>query len=206
MKNLRYTILTAVLLIATVASASAQTKLATVDMKKLFNDYYKTKLAQTSLEGRKTELRKEIKDMAADLDKAQADYKQLVEQAGDQAISADERAKRQQAVADKAKDINSQQSSLNQFQRQAEAQLGDQSQRMSANLVGEIQKYVADQAKSGGYSVVLNSASVETVVYANASNDITAAVLAQMNAGAPIDLTTPPTSSGASLKIGTNAP
>ena len=206
MKNLRYLILTAVLLIATVASASAQTKLATVDMKKLFNRYYKTRLAQTSLEGRKTELRKEIKDMADGLDKAQTNYKQLVEQANDQAISPDERAKRQQAVTDKANEINNSQNSLNQFQRQAEAQLGDQSQRMSANLVGEIQKYVADQAKSGGYSIVLNSASVETVVYANGSNDITATVLAQMNAGSPIDLSTPPASSGASLSMGTNAP
>ena len=206
MKHLRYTILTAVLLIATVISAGAQTKLATVDMKKLFNGYYKTKLAQTSLEGRKTELRKEIKDMADGLDKAQTDYKQLLDQTSDPAISADERAKRQQAAADKAKEINSSRAALDQFQRQAEAQLGDQSQRMSASLVGEIQKYVADQAKSGGYSVVLNSASVETVVYANASNDITAAVLAQMNAGAPIDVTAPPTSSGAALNIGTNAP
>ena len=78
MKNLRYTLLTVVLLVATVVSASAQTKTATVDMKKLFNGYYKTKLAQASLESRKTELRKEIKDMADGLDKAQADYKDLL--------------------------------------------------------------------------------------------------------------------------------
>lgn len=202
MKNLRYLILTAVLLIATVASASAQTKLATVDMKKLFNGYYKTKLAQTSLENRKTELRKEIKDMADGLDKAQTDYKQLLDQASDPAISDDERAKRKQAAADKAKEINTSRGALDQFQRQAEAQLGDQSQRMSANLVGEIQKAVADKAKAGGYSVVLNSASVETVVYANAGdNDLTAAVLAQLNAGAPIDVTNPATTDDSSPKL-----
>jgi len=202
MKNLRYLILTAVLLIATVASASAQTKLATVDMKKLFNGYYKTKLAQTSLENRKTELRKEIKDMADGLDKAQTDYKQLLDQASDPAISDAERAKRKQAAADKAKEINTSRGALDQFQRQAEAQLGDQSQRMSANLVGEIQKAVADKAKAGGYSVVLNSASVETVVYANAGdNDLTAAVLAQLNAGAPIDVTNPATTDDSSPKL-----
>ena len=88
MKNLRFTILTVVLLVATVVSASAQSKVATVDMKKLFNGYYKTKLAQSSLESRKTELRKEIKDMADGLDKAQTDYKQLLDLASDPAISA----------------------------------------------------------------------------------------------------------------------
>jgi len=206
MKYLRYTILTLALLVATVVSASADTKLATVDMKKLFNDYYKTRLAQTSLEGRKTELRKEIKDMADGLEKSQADYKRMLDQASDPAISADERDKRKQATADKAKEINSSRAAIDQFQRQAESQLADQSQRMSANLIGEIQKAVADKAKAGGYSMVLNSGSVEVVVFANNDNDITTNVLAQLNAGAPIDVSTPATGIGLPLNISTNLP
>lgn len=178
MKNLRFTILTVVLLLATVASASAQSKVATVDMKKLFNGYYKTKLSQTSLENRKTELRKEIKDMADGLEKSQADYKQLLDKANDQTLSADERAKNRIAADDKAKEINNSRAAIEQFQRQAESQLGDQSQRMSVSLVGEIQKAVADKAQAGGYSMVLNSASIEVVVFANNDNDITASVLA----------------------------
>jgi outer membrane protein len=205
MKNLRYLILTVVLLTATAVSASAQTKLAVVDMKKLFNGYYKTKLAQTSFNNHRADLRKEVKDMADGLDKAQADYKKLLDQANDPAISADERDKRKQAAADKAKEISDSQANFDQFQRRAESTLGDQSQRMSANLVSEIQKAVADKAKAGGYAVVLNSASVETVIYANAGdNDLTAAVLAQLNAGAPIDVTTPAsTNDDSSLKFDT---
>ena len=201
MKNLRYFTLTVALLVATVISASAQSKVATVDMKKLFNGYYKTKLSQTSLENRKTELRKEIKDMADGLEKSQAAYKQLLDKANDQTLSADERAKNRIAGDDKAKEINNSRAAIEQFQRQAEAQLGDQSQRMSVSLVGEIQKAVAEKAKAGGYSMVLNSASVEVVVFANTDNDITASVLAQLNAGAPIDVTAP---TGVPLNISTN--
>lgn len=201
MKNLRYLVLTLVLLLAMIVSASAQTKVATVDMKKLFNGYYKTKLSQTSLENRKTELRKEIKDMADGLEKTQADYKQLVDKANDQTLSADERAKNRIAGDDKAKEINNSRAAIEQFQRQAEAQLGDQSQRMSVSLVGEIQKSVAEKARSGGYSMVLNAASIEVVVFANTDNDITASVLAQLNAGAPIDVTAP---TGVPLNISTN--
>jgi outer membrane protein len=207
MKNLRYTILIVTLLVTTILSAGAQTtqaKIATVDMKKLFNGYYKTRLAQASLEGRKTELKKEIKDMADGLDKAQTDYKQLVNQASDPALSDDERTKRQQAATDKAKEIDNSRAALQQFQRQAEAQLADQSQRMSADLVGEIQKAVAAKAKADGYSIVLNSGSIETVVYAGGDNDITTSVLAQLNAGAPIDVSTP--STGVPLNISTNLP
>jgi outer membrane protein len=203
MKNLRYTLLTVVLLVATAVSASAQTKVATVDMKKLFNGYYKTKLAQASLETRKTELRKEIKDMADGLDKAQADYKQMVDQASDPSISADERDKRKQATADKAKEISNSRAAIDQFQRQAEAQLADQSQRMSTDIVGEIQKAVADKARAGGFSLVMNNASTEVVIFAGADTDITPSVLAQLNAGAPIDVTTPATT-GVPLNISTN--
>jgi outer membrane protein len=206
MKKLQYLILAVALLTAAACSANAQSKIATVDMKKLFNGYYKTKLAQTSLESRKTELRKEIKDMADGLDKAQNDYKKLLDQASDPALSADERDKKKQESLDKAKEINSSKAALDQFQRQAEAQLADQSQRMSGNLVAEIQKAVAEKAKTGGFAVVLNSTSVETVVYAGTDNDLTGPVLDQLNAGAPIDVSAPAASSPLPLNISTNMP
>ena len=203
MKNLRLMLLTGVLLVAMAFSAAAQTKVATVDMKKLFSNYWKTKQATASLESRKTELRKEMKDMADSLEKAQADYKQLLDQSSDQAISADERDKRKQAAVDKAKEINTTTGTLKQFQAQAESQLADESQRMSGNLVVDIQKAVADKAKAGGYTVVMNAANTEAFIYVSPDNDLTDAVLAQLNAGAPIDLTKP---SGAALNISTNLP
>jgi outer membrane protein len=203
MKKFCLCLLTAAVLTVALTAAAADSKVATVDMKKLFNGYYKTKLAQTSLESRKAELRKEIKDMADGLDKAQADYKQLLDQAADQALSADERDKRKQAAADKAKEIANSRTAIEQFQRQAESQLADQSQRMSGNLVTEIQKAVADKAKAGGYTAVLNAASNEVVVYAGDANDLTAAVIAQLNAGQPVDVT-PSAGSGVPLNISTN--
>jgi outer membrane protein len=205
MKNLRYSILTVALLVAMAFTASAQTKVATVDMKKLFSGYYKTKMAQTVLENKKTALRKEIKDMADGLEKAQADYKQLLDQANDQVLSAEEREKRKQAATDKAKEIASSRNAIEQFQRQSETTLADQSQRMSSGLVNDIQKAVADKAKAGGYSLVLNAGTSEVVVFSSGDNDITAAVLAQLNAGAPIDVSTPSTGLPFS-SISTNTP
>jgi len=96
MKKFIAPFLTVALLLTLATAAHAQTKVATVDMKKLFNGYYKTKLAQASLENRKTELRKEIKEMADGIEKAQAAYKQLLEQSNDLSLSADERDKRKQ--------------------------------------------------------------------------------------------------------------
>jgi outer membrane protein len=190
MKNFRMLVVAAAVM-AMALSVSAQSKVATVNMKKLFDGYYKTKMAMTALQKKNDDLRKEIKDMADGLDKAKTEYKQLLDQANDQAISSDERDRRQQAATAKAKEVNDSQVAIEQFQRQAQAQLSEQSQRMTENLVADIQKAVGDKAKGSGFSMVVNAGNPEAVVYASSDNDITDSVLSQLNAGAPIDVTKP---------------
>jgi outer membrane protein len=190
MKMLRTTILTTLLLAILSVPALAQSKIATVDMGKLFKGYWKTRQAEVALNKRVADLQKEIRDMADGLDKAQADYNQLLDQANDQALSADERTKRRQAAADKLKEINNSKTTIDQFNRQAQSQVLDQRQRMTANLVSEIQKAVGDKAKADGYTLVVNSAVTEAVVYSS-GDDLTDTVLKQLNAGAPIDLGQP---------------
>src|ERR1035437_981248 len=129
MKNIRNIVLTISLLAFLSVPAFAQTKTASVDMKKLFNGYWKTKSDQTLLE---------------------------------------------------------------------------KSQRMSGNLVADIQKFVADKAKAGNYTLVLNSAATEVVVYSDTGADITDSVLKQLNEGAPIDVTKPV--GGMPFNISTNLP
>jgi Skp family chaperone for outer membrane proteins len=207
MKKISHLILVTALL-AFALSASAQQKIATVDMKKLFNGYYKTKMAQIAIDKDKSEASKDLRDMSEALDKAKEDYKQMLDQANDPAISADEREKRKAAAADKARDLNTRQVNFESYSRTAQSQLADKSQRMISNLVTEIQKYVSDTAKSGGYALVLDSSAssanlTPNVLYADASVDITADVLARENSGAPVDFSKP----AAGLSgISTNAP
>ena len=186
MKKISHLILVTLLLTIAI-SASAQQKIATVDMKKLFNGYYKTKMAQIAIDKDKADARKDLKDMADGLDKAQTDYKQLLAQADDPTISDVERQRRKQAVADKAKAINESKAAYDQYSRQAEVQLQDQVQRMTSNLLVDIQAAIKTKAKLAGYSLVLNSTS-DAVVFDAGEADLTADVLAQLNAGAPIDL------------------
>ena len=204
MRKLCLTILTVCLLAVMTVSASAQTKIVSVDMKKLFDSYWKTKQAQSALESRLTELRKEIKDMTDGLEKTQNEYKQLLDQATDQAISPDEREKRKQSAGDKAKEMSNSKIALDQFQRQAEAQLADQKQRMSSNITTEIRNVVTAQAKASGATVVLNANITDIIVFTDPATDITDNVLKQLNAGAPIDVTKP--AAGLPLNISTKAP
>jgi outer membrane protein len=198
MKILR-TILPAFLLMTVLSgSALAQTKIATVDLKKLFDNYYKTKLAQAAIQERAAQLDQDEKSMKDDLKKNSDGYQQLLEQANDQALSADERDRRKQSAADKLKELQASKAAIDQFDRQAQITMGDQRQRMRGNILTEIKAAVTTKAKAGGYTLVFDTAA-ETVngtmaiIYTNGDNDLTDAVLSQLNAGAPIDVTKPAT-------------
>jgi outer membrane protein len=187
MKKLTLAFLTAALLAATAISAEAQSKVASVDMKKLFSGYWKFKQSNTILEDRKASLYKDLKAQADELEKKSTAYKQLLEQANDPLISTAEREKRKTTAAVKSKEVNEAKVGLESFQRQAQTTLAELEQRLSGNLLAEIQKKVAARAKSGSYSAVLNIAATEIVIYTDPTADITESVLKDLNADAPPD-------------------
>ena len=204
MKNFLRTIVPAVLLLTLFGgSALAQTKVATVDMQKLFVNYYKTKQAQAAILDLVNQLTKDDNGYKDDLKKATDDYQQLLAQANDQAISADERTRRKQAAAEKLKHLEESRTAIDQFDRTAQSRLDEQRQHMSEKIRADIQSHVDAAAKAGGYAIVLNTASEgisigsatmnvpSSVIYSISEVDLTAVVLKQLNAGAPIDMTTP---------------
>ena len=201
MKNvLRVLLLTVAVMAWFGSSALAQQKIATVDMRKLFDGYWKTKQAEAALNDRKSELDKEDRSFLDNLHKDRDAYQKLLDTANDQAISADERDKRKQAAADKYTEIQNSQATIVQFERQAQATLAEQTQRMRTSIIDEITAAVSAKAKAAGYTMVLDLAGqsvnqTPVVLYSDGQNDLTAAVLAQLNAGAPIDLTAPATNS-----------
>jgi outer membrane protein len=177
-------------------SALAQTKIATVDLKKLFDNYYKTKLASAALDERRSQLDKDDKSMKDDLKTGSDDYQKLVQQANDQALSADERDRRKQSADDKLKQLQASKAAIDQFERQAQTTLGEQRQRMRDNILVEIKAAVSTKAKAAGDTLVIDTAAetvngTMAVVYSVGDNDLTDAILAQLNAGAPIDLPKP---------------
>jgi Skp family chaperone for outer membrane proteins len=210
MKYLRTTVLTVSLLAFLSVPALAQTKIGTVDLRKLFDGYWKTRQAQVTLNDRRTQLDKDDKSMRDDLKKSGDEYQKLLEQANDQAISAEQRDKHKQAAADKLKQLQDSKAAIDQFERQAQVTLSEQSQRMRENILGEIKAAVAAKAKAAGYLMVIDAAAetanaTTAVVYSSGENDLTDDVLKQLNAGAPIDLTKPVASNTVPSLVGTNS-
>ena len=189
-------ILTVTLFAALAGAAAAQTRIASVDLSKVFTDYWKTKQATLALEERKADLIKELESFNDEKKKLLEQYQKLNAEANDQAVSTEERDKRKKATEAKLKELKDSDESIKQFTARSDTDLKSQFQRMRNNVLGEIKETVNAKAKAGSYSLVLDSAA-ETIngtrvfLYSNGENDLTAAVLEQLNAAAPPELAKP---------------
>lgn len=180
------------------SAASAQAlKIATVDVGKVFTNYYKTKLAQANITDQQNRMIKDEDDMLNNLKQGDTDYKSLLAAASDQALSADERDKNKNAADAKLKELQDTRASLDEYDRSAKERLADQVQRVHDKLLEEIRAAVAAKAKAGGYNMVLDSGAqsvggAPVLIYNSGQVDLTDDVLKQLNAGAPINLPTIP--------------
>jgi outer membrane protein len=202
MKNVFRMMVPAVLLLTFLSgTALAQTKVATVDLQKLFDNYWKTRQANAAIQDQLTQQAKDEASWKDDLKKATDKYQQDLAQANDPAISADERDRRKQAAAEELKQLQQRQAAIDLTARTAQARMADQSQHMSEKIRADIMADIAAAAKAGGYAIVLNTAAEginigagritvpSAVVYNVSEIDLTDTVLKQLNAGAPIDMT-----------------
>lgn len=209
MRNFLRMLFPAILLLAlTSLPAFGQNKVATVDLKKLFDNYYKTKLATQAIQERANDMDKDYTSMAQNLKKKSDQYEQLLESANDPAVSDQERQRRKASADDLLKQLQENKASIDQYERQAQMTLADQKQRMRDNILDEVKKVVADKARAGGYTLVLDTAAetvngTPTIIFTTGEGDLTADVLKQLNAAAPPDL--PESTEPAPVFLSTNS-
>lgn len=175
------------------APAFGQSRMATVDLRKLFDNYWKTKQADAALKERAGELDKSHKDMLDDWKKAKDDYAKLLADANDGAVSSEEKDRRKKAAEDKLKDIKDLEDNIKQFELQARTSLDEQRRRMRENILGEIRTALNAKAKAGNFAMVVDVAAqtineTPVILFSAGENDLTDGVLSQLNAGAPVEL------------------
>jgi outer membrane protein len=192
MSYLRKVILALILGPMLCTAVHAQGKVATIDLRKVFDNYWKTKQADAALKDRAADMEKEHKNMLDDWKKAKDDYQTILADANNQALSADERDRRKKSAEDKLKFIKDTEDSISQYERQARSTLDEQKRRMRDNILGEIRNVLNALAKSNSYAMVVDTAAESAnntpiLLYTDNSNDLTDKVLSQLNAGAPAD-------------------
>lgn len=193
MRNVLRVLLPGVLLLSLLgSSACAQGRIATIDLAKVLEKYWKREQAEAVLKERLADMEKEFKNMGADFTKARDEYQKDLAAASDQAVSQDERDKRKRAAEDKLKYLRDQEDTMKQYRAQATATLDEQGRRMRENILAEIRTIVNAKAKTAGYAMVVDTAAesakgTPVVMFNTGENDITEAVVSQLNTTAPAD-------------------
>ena len=170
-------------------------KIATIDLRKVFDNYWKRQEAQAALQKRGADFDKELKGMMGDYNKLQDDYKKLLESANDQSVTPEERDRRKAAAQNKMAEIDTSKNSIRTFEDNAREQIETQRKRMRDSILDDIRTAVKAKAQSGSYTMVIDVAAesangTPVLMYNSGDNDITDAILSQLNINAPPPSTT----------------
>lgn len=173
--------------------ALAQTKIAVVDLKKVFDGYWETKEADTQVKERQADFKKVRQGMIDDYQKANDEFRKLIDSANDPALSTEERDKRKKSAESKNVELREIEQSVKQYDQQSQNTLSEQTRRMRDNIVRKIREVIDAKAKAGGYTLVLDVAGegvafTPIVLYSNGENDLTEQVLAQLQSTKPTTL------------------
>lgn len=179
----------AALFFATLA-AEAQSRIATVELTKVFEQYWKTKRAKLALADRETDLKKDLDEMQEAHKKLVQQYQKQLVDANDQAVSSEERDKRKKALEGKAKEARDSEETLKQMASRSRADLDQMAKRMMEDVLKDIRQAVAAKGKAGGFAFVVDSTAKSTsnadvFLYNSGESDLTAAIIDQLNAAAP---------------------
>jgi outer membrane protein len=174
----------------------AQVKIGTIDLKKVFDGYYKTKQADLQLKDQGKEAEEILKGMMDDYQKANEQYKILIETANDQAVSSTERERRRKSAETKLVEIKELETNVRQYRNTTQAALEEKTRRMRDGILGEIREKINEKARAENFSLVIDVAAetinqTPVILFNSGQHDLTDAILSAVNAGAPPGLLPP---------------
>ncbi len=186
------------------ASFAADFKIATVDLSKVFTNYYKTIAASAINSNNMVAQEKEYHTMVDAYRKTEDDLRQAMAKAYDQSFTPDERKKYKDKADEIAVDRQVQGETITNYLVRTESTRREEMVTHIKSLTAEIRGVLDAMAKKQGYTLVLDR-TAETmtgnpvVLYTSGENDLTDALLKELNLGAPV-APVPETDSSAGAK------
>jgi Skp family chaperone for outer membrane proteins len=173
-------------------SAQAEMKVGTIDMKMVFDQYFKTKEAEGKINEARTQAKKELDDRLDTFNKAQEEARKLNDEANKPELAEKAKAEKSKALNEKLQELGAMQREIQEFQQTRERQLSEQSVRSRNGLVEEINKIISDKVKAGNYDLVLDKSgqslnAVNVLIFSRDSFDLTNDVVTELNKAAKKD-------------------
>lgn len=169
------------------ATASAQAlKIGTVDMKKVFESYYKTKEAEAKINESRNNAKKELEDKMDVAKKVLEEVKKLDEEINKPELSKEAKDSKAKVRTEKATELQGMDREIREFQQNREKQLQEQSVRMRGGIVEEINKVVEAKVKAEQFDLVLDKSGpslngVPIVLFSRETYEFTPDVVTALN-------------------------
>ena len=189
-KYLIVPLLSLVLSLAFAGTASAELKIGSVDMKKVFESYWRTKEAETKMSETRAVLKRDLDERMEKRKELQDQIEKLNDEVRKPELSKDTAAKKGKEREDKIGEWQNMMRELQAYQLEKEKQLADQTLRIRNSIVDEIRKVVDDKVKSIGFDLVFDTSgnsinNVPVILYAKESWDFTKEIIEKLNADRP---------------------
>jgi len=172
--------------------ASADLKVAVVDLSKAFDQYYKTKDAQVKLKEKQDGYQKEIQDLINDYQRMGGEAETLDKAAGDQTLSAAARQDKATALTAKKQDLVNLGNKIQEMKVERTREINEELFRRHKEIVDEISKVINDYSGPQGFDLVIDKSSASaasgvSIVLYNSSKliDITEEIIKLLNQTAP---------------------
>ena len=189
-KHLITTLLSFILSLAFAGTACAELKIGTVDMKKIFESYWKTKDAETTMSDTRSRLKRDLDERMEERKKLQDTIEKLNEEIKKPELAQATREKKAKERDDRIGEWQTMMRELQQYQAEKEKQLADQTLRIRNGIVEEILKVVNEKTQKENCDLVFDTSgnsinNVPVVISAKASYDYTKEVIETLNATRP---------------------
>ncbi|MCC8148144.1 OmpH family outer membrane protein [Akkermansia sp.] len=174
------------------ATANAELKVATVDVQKLFTDYYKTHEAQAEVDKAAQTVQETNNTRAETIKKMEADFNDMVKKLQDPMLNEKDKKDLEQKAQIKRQEVIALEQERRGFVERQLKSLQEQMKVRSTKIMGEITKITEGIATKGNYDLVLDKSaqalrSNQVFVYTKPSMDITPTVMKELNKDAPKD-------------------
>ena len=189
-KNLTIKLLCLVLSLAFAGTASAELKIGSVDMKKVFESFWRTKEAETQMSETRATLKRDLDERLEKRKQLQDAIEKLNDDIKKPELSKERATTKTKERDEKIGEWQNMMRELQAYQMEKEKQLQDQTLRIRNGIVDEIRKVVDDEVKSVGYDLVFDVSgnsinNVPVILHAKESYDFTKVIIEKLNTNRP---------------------
>ena len=168
---------------------AAGNKIATVDLERVFNSYYKTKIIDQDFTEQGKVYRNYIQRQAEQLRKSEQEYRKKLLESQNIALNPTERARRETEVKQLQSNLKQRRAELEQYAAERAKVLQESAARERKKVIEDIRAEIRRRAAIEGYALVLDASGksmndTSIVLYSIDALDITERVITELNRGA----------------------